>query len=226
MAFLSLLTQSAYAVVETSIFKVKVYRIWLYQSARCTGDHVKVLDLGGTRYREVDFLQNPVLGGAPVSASGDYGCVAIEIGKMATVNPTTTENGCVSGTDAEISLCPDDTPYQGLGESPSTCSAFNDKIVLYLTTNSGSAQTTAVRTTDVCNTITYGADVGYGGATEVCSPWVIPQEATLKTGVQLAAPLTISASTAKTIYMDPTGTLGDSAVAACIFEFLPKFGIR
>ncbi len=183
-------SQVAMAGVDPSSATWTLYKVYLYESADCTGAPQVVLD--DTTGVSEDFVNNPTMSSVSNVDSGTYNCVAIKISDEVTFVPSADSGSeCVSGTSYTISVCQSSQTSQDADTGASTtCTDGADTVWVYLSTWASTAQS--------MDTFTPPSTQGESS------------------GINLGSALTVSedGTTTGTFIIDTTGTVDTAATGA------------
>ena len=140
------------AFTDAASAKITIYDIAVSTSATCSNPTVIMSFAGG---REVDFVQNPDLGGGSIP-DGTYPCVILHMSDVIKFVPATTTGNCTAGQEYTRDICRTGSNYTPItvsgktgtlgsttGCSGAVSSPSEDKVSLFLSTGSSGTGSTA-----------------------------------------------------------------------------------
>ncbi len=175
--------------LSPSSLKLTVYKMAVSTSPLCT-NLTTVIDNGSTP-SEVEFVGGVNLGSGTV-ANGTYSCIVIEFASYIkfTPNATSDSNNCQASTEETLDVCSSGSSVLIDGTTTNCANSNSDRVAMYLSTAS-----TSTTGSDAFNAPTTTNDASKG--------------------FNLAAALSVSASSSGTFVVNPTNKVCDDDLAGC-----------
>jgi hypothetical protein len=177
-------TQAGKGTIDAASLKITIHKFAVATSSDCAHPTVVFTSDAGV---ESDLLANPTYGSGLVDP-GTYECVLIELSKIIKTSATMSSGSCVQGFEFPDVICRDGQASQLVDGTPVTCSggdATPQHVTVFVTT----------------------ASAGKGGDRALLPP---ASASDTTSGIQLSAPLVVSADRVVTLTLDPKQFLDGS----------------